>query len=53
LQNENILLRADHERLAEEFERVLHGARVLHDQVIELNGEPKYKPPDRRHKETP
>lgn len=50
LQCENVSLRADHEKLAEEFERVLRGAHVLHDQVIELNGEPKYKPPNRRKK---
>lgn len=36
--------------LQEMFDVVLAGAHVLHDQVVELNGTPKYKPPERRKK---
>lgn len=36
--------------IAEKFEEVLGGAHMLYDQVIELNGAPKYKPPERRKK---
>ncbi|MFZ6029967.1 MAG: hypothetical protein ACOYYS_19815 [Chloroflexota bacterium] len=46
LQCENAALRAD----IDEFDKVLVGAHVLHDQVIELKGEPKYKPPARRNR---
>jgi chromosome segregation ATPase len=30
------------------FDVVLAGAHILHAQVVELHGEPKYKPPERR-----
>jgi hypothetical protein len=55
LQVENSALRtvqAKHEKeiteLQELFDVVLAGAHLLHDQVVELNGTPKYKPPERR-----
>ena len=34
--------------LVEQFDQVLSGAHTLYDQVIEMNGQPKYKPPARR-----
>ena len=36
--------------LQDMFDVVLAGAHVLHAQVVELNGTPKYKPPERRRK---
>lgn len=58
LENENTELRnvqARHEKeitvlqsIAEKFDEVLGGAHTLYDQVVELHGEPKYKPPERR-----
>lgn len=36
--------------IAEKFEEVLGGAHILYDQVVELQGTPKYKPPERRKK---
>ena len=36
--------------IVERFDEVLGGAHVLYDQVVELHGEPKYKPPERRKK---
>ena len=50
LQCENQLLRTDHQKLADDFDHVLIGAHMLHDQVIEMNGEPRYEPPERRKK---
>jgi len=58
LQKENKLLKVvqqkheqkiiDLQAIAEQFDQVLDGAHTLYGQVIELNGEPKYKPPARR-----
>lgn len=35
--------------IEEEFEKLLAGAWCLHDQVVELQQQPVYVPPDRRH----
>lgn len=55
LQKENSELRRVQEKqqdeiieLQEMFDVVLAGAHVLHDQVVEMNGKPKYTPPERR-----
>lgn len=60
LKNENAALRDIQQRheteiselqvIAGKFEEVLGGAHMLYDQVIELNGAPLYKPPERRKK---
>ena len=45
-------VQAKHEKeiteLQDLFDVVLAGAHILHAQVVELNGTPKYKPPERR-----
>jgi len=58
LRDENaklLIVQEKHEReiselrtAVEQFEQVLTGAHVLYEQVVELNGQPKYKPPERR-----
>lgn len=62
LRAENVELKQTHEEmrqtqarhekeiteLQDMFDVVLAGAHVLHAQVVELNGTPKYKPPERR-----
>lgn len=60
LKSENIALRGVQQRheqeitelqkIAEQFDEVLSGAHILFDQVVALNGQPKYKPPERRKK---
>lgn len=50
LKCENAELRLDHEKLSDEFDRVVAGAHVLHKQVVGLNEAPLYVPPDRRRR---
>jgi hypothetical protein len=50
LQKEVDELRRQVEELQVLFDTVLAGAHVLFTQVIELNGQPKYTPPERRKK---
>lgn len=39
------------QKVVEMFDEVLNGAHLLYSQVVELNGKPVYKPPERRKKE--
>jgi hypothetical protein len=58
LRDENISLREVQARQSQEllelraavdkFDEVIAGAHILYEQVVEMNGEPKYKPPERR-----
>jgi len=58
LREENVVLRdvqdkqsvelLDLRAVVDKFDEVLAGAHVLYGQVVELNGRPKYKPPERR-----
>jgi len=38
------------QKIADKFDEVLGGAHTLYDQVIDMDGTPKYKPPERRKK---